>query len=98
MSDNARACRLRLWRERAGIDAATIAELVAMSEAEYLRCETLRHSMHAEDREALRLLFDDEYGASYLLSVPNGEHTQRERDGMDRAFRATLLRWTGRAS
>lgn len=93
MSESPKACRLRLWRERAGIDTATIAALLDMPEAEYLRCEAGTHTMWLADREALRYLFDDHYGAGFLLGTSQGEQLQRELDGMDAAFRAVMLRW-----
>lgn len=93
MSENARACRLRLWRERAGIYAATIAALLDMPESEYARCEGGQHTMWLADREALRYLFDDHYGAGFLLGTSQGEQLQRELDGMDAAFRTVMLRW-----
>jgi|GEM_PF-4503887 len=93
MNEDGKACRLRMWRERASIDAATIAALVDMPLMEYLRCESGQHTMWLADREALRYLFDDRYGIGFLLGTTHGAQSMRELDAIDAAFRATCSRW-----
>lgn len=84
--------RLRRWRKRARVQSEHLAVLIGVSNADLLAYEG-GAAMPLEDREALRIIFDDRFPTNVLLSRDVGGLEDTLLDRMDDAFRATLERW-----